>query len=146
MVYQSTVLGPVLWNTFFSDVAVPATRNGEQEIMFADDLNIFKFFPRNASDATIEEELHNTRRRVHKWGKLNRVAFDPGKEQVIIISPGVGSEDVFKMLGITFDGHLSLKYDIDGLLSRVRPKVKALLRTRSFYTDPELVSQFKTHI
>ena len=93
MTYQGTCFGSLLWNTYFGGVSKVIAEFQFRSVMFADDLNIFKFFPRNASDATIEAELHNTRRRVHKWGKLNRVAFDPGKEQVIIIHPGVGSED-----------------------------------------------------
>ena len=33
MVFQGTVLGPLLWNVFFADVAVPATSNNEQEVV-----------------------------------------------------------------------------------------------------------------
>ena len=66
MVYQGTVLGPLLWNTFFADVAVPATANGEREIIFADDLNIFNVFDRNEDNDVIHAELASIRRRVHK--------------------------------------------------------------------------------
>ena len=44
MVFQGTVLGPPLWNTYFADVAAPAKHNGGKEAIFADDLNIFKLF------------------------------------------------------------------------------------------------------
>ena len=40
-VFQGTVLGPPLWNVFFSDVAIPAKALGGKEAMFADDLNVF---------------------------------------------------------------------------------------------------------
>ena len=40
-VFQGTVLGPPLWNTFFADVSVPAASTGGQEAVFADDLNVF---------------------------------------------------------------------------------------------------------
>ena len=36
--------------------------------------------------------------------------------------------------------------DIESILSRCRPKIRALLRMRNFYSVPELVQQFKTHI
>ena len=35
---------------------------------------------------------------------------------------------------------------IDQLLAKIRPKITAILRTRSFYSTSELVCQFKTHI
>ena len=38
-VFQGTVLGPLLWNVFFSDVQVPASSTGGQESVFADDLD-----------------------------------------------------------------------------------------------------------
>jgi hypothetical protein len=41
-VFQGTVLGPCLWNTFFADVSVSAKSTGGKEAMFADDLNVFK--------------------------------------------------------------------------------------------------------
>ena len=39
-----------------------------------------------------------------------------------------------------------MRIDIDDLVSRCRPKIRALLRTRSFYSNTELLNQFKTHI
>ena len=35
-VFQGTVMGPMLWNTFFSDVSVPARCAGGSEQIFAD--------------------------------------------------------------------------------------------------------------
>ena len=35
---------------------------------------------------------------------------------------------------------------VDKLLSQIRPKVKAIVRTRTHYTEKDLISQFKTHI
>ena len=37
-VFQGTVLGPMLWNLFFEDAALPIRRSGFKEIVFADDL------------------------------------------------------------------------------------------------------------
>ena len=91
------------WNCFFADIAVPATRNGEHEIAFADDVYVFTYFDRSATDESIHAELATTRRRVHKWGKLHRVDFDPGKEHLFIIHPAFGDGQVFKLLGITCD-------------------------------------------
>ena len=38
-VFQGTVLGPPLWNTFFSDVTQPAASTGGDPSIFADDLS-----------------------------------------------------------------------------------------------------------
>ena len=35
---------------------------------------------------------------------------------------------------------------IDQLLAKIRPKITAILRARGFYSIPDLVSQFKSHI
>ena len=35
---------------------------------------------------------------------------------------------------------------IDQLLSKIRPKSIAILRTRAYYSDVELIQQYKTHI
>ena len=41
-VFQGTVLGPPLWNDFFSDVAVTAPSTGGEPSVFADDLSVFQ--------------------------------------------------------------------------------------------------------
>ena len=35
---------------------------------------------------------------------------------------------------------------VDAILSKVRPRIKALLRTRSHYSIASLIEQFKTHV
>ena len=132
--------------SFFADVSIPATLNQEREVIFADDLNIFKYFPRDATDDFICDEFSKTSQRVHKWGRLNRVSFDPQKESLIVVHPDRGTDDSFKLLGIRYDCQLRMASDIDDILARARPKIRALLRTRSFYSTAELVIQFKTHI
>ena len=75
-VFQGTVLGPPLWNSFFKDVATPASSSGGSEAVFADDLNVFKLFDKLASVEGIIEELTQCRQKVHSWGRSNRVSFD----------------------------------------------------------------------
>jgi hypothetical protein len=145
-VFQGTVLGPCLWNMFFSDVQVPACSTGGQESLFADDLSVFKKFDRYASNDDILKEMHVTRVRVHKWGRVNRVAFDPAKEHLVILHPIDGAGEPFKFLGCMFDCKLIMNQAVDKILSQIRLKVKAILRTRRYYDATELISQFKTHV
>ena len=79
-------------------------------------------------------------------GKRNRIEFDSSKEHLIIIHPLVPEGDNFKLLGTLIDPKLSMEPAIESILSRCRPKVKAILRTRRFYSIPDLLMQFKTHI
>ena len=50
------------------------------------------------------------------------------------------------MLGLMIDLDLRMHSAIDQLLSKIRPKSTAILRTRAYYSDSELLQQYKTHI
>jgi len=145
-VFQGTVLGPPLWNTFFADVAMPAASTGGKEAMFADDLNVFKAFDRQLPFAEAKTDLARCRTRTHNWGKTNRVSFDASKEVFAVLHPSLGHGPCFKLLGCMMDTDLRMQTCIDQLLSKIRPKITAILRTRGFYSIPDLVSQYKTHI
>jgi len=145
-VYQGTVLGPPLWNAFFADVAVPASSTGGSESKFADDLNVFKEFPQSMGPAQVQTDLEKCKDRTHKWGRKNRVTFDAQKEHIVILHPSRGLGDPFKLLGLLMDADLRMHSAIDQLLGKVRPKVTAILRTRAYYSVPDLINQFKTQI
>ena len=44
------------------------------------------------------------------------------------------------------DTKLVMRMAVDAILSKVRPRIKALLRTRSHYSIASLIEQFKTHV
>ena len=50
MLFQGTVWGPQLWNTFFCDAKKPVGKQGFTEVVYADDLNAFKAFDEKVSD------------------------------------------------------------------------------------------------
>ena len=145
-VFQGTVLGPTLWNVFFADVSFAATRHSGQEAMFADDLNISHFFPRSMGHTTIRETMEETQKDVHEWGRRNRVVFDASKEHFLIVHTRDGEGEDFKLLGCLIDCKLTVKPTIDYILAKVRPKAKAILRTRGQYNVEQMLHQFKTHI
>ena len=78
-VFQGTVLGPPLWNSFFADVAGPAASSGGRDAIFADDLNVFQEFDRLCPLPHCRSVLESCRSNVHKWGRTNRVSFDASK-------------------------------------------------------------------
>jgi len=145
-VFQGTVLGPPLWNTYFSDVNVPAKSTGGREAMFADDLNVFQEFDRQQPLPEIQGTLEKCRDKVHKWGRTNRVSFDPSKEHLVVLHPTANHGACFKLLGLLVDTDLRMHTAIDQLLTKIRPKITAILRTRAYYSVSQLLTQFKTHI
>eukprot|EP00973_Karenia_brevis_P037090 5113302-Karenia_brevis.AAC.1 len=111
MVYQGTVLGPVLWNTFFGSVYRPIREFGFDALVFADDLNAFRFVPNTFEDDLGYALLSDVSDIIHDWGYVNQVAFDPSKESCHILSCRGGDDTVlFKYLGIWFDVHLSMRH------------------------------------
>ena len=57
MVFQGTVLGPALWNCFFSDVATKVPVGNQKMNMFADDLNAEIQRPCSTSQDIMLDEL-----------------------------------------------------------------------------------------
>ena len=57
MVYQGTVLGPSLWNAFFEDARNAINITKFIEIVFADDLNAYRHYGRNAKNCTIRKHM-----------------------------------------------------------------------------------------
>ena len=145
-VFQGTVLGPPLWNTFFSDVSIPASSTGGEPSIFADDLSVFQKFDRKAKNSDCLNTMEKCRKKVHSWGRANRVIFDPLKEHAIILHSVQGEGDPFKLLGLLVDCKLIMLNAVEKILSQVRPKVQAILRTRKFYDNKQLIGQFKTHV
>ena len=145
-VFQGTVLGPPLWNSFFADVAVPASASGGKSAIFADDLNVFKLFDRETPIDELTNDLAECQTRVHAWGRANRVTFDPAKEHLVVLHPSEFHGEPFKLLGLMVDLDLRMHTAIDQLLSKIRPKSTAILRTRGYYNVPELLNQYKTHV
>ena len=114
--------------------------------MFADDLNVFQEFDRLVPLPTVVSTLEICRKRVHAWGRTNRVTFDPGKEHLVIMHPSLGHGAAFRLLGCTMDTDLRMHSAIEELMSKIRPKITAILRTRAYYSTLALIGQFKTHI
>ena len=101
MVFQGTVLGPILWNIFFKDIETTLLTLQFHETKFADDLSTFKPYPTNTPNDDIYNDLRNCQTHVHNWGHANGVAFDSQKERFVILHPYHGNGNDFKLLGPT---------------------------------------------
>ena len=114
--------------------------------MFADDLSVFQKFDRCVSNEECLQTSYLCRERVHKWGRKSRVAFDATKEHAVIIHPLSAEGDPFKLLGLLVDCKLIMLPAVEKILSQIKPKIRAILRTKKYYDNKTLISQFKTHI
>ena len=146
IVYQGTVLGPVLWNVFFEDARLPINECLFTEVVFADDLNAYRVFPASTDKKTRHACISECQRELHTWGEANQGVFDPCKESRHILSLDDASGTTFKLLGILFDDGLAMSDAVSQLVCEAGWKIKSLLRTRPYFSDAELIILYKSHL
>ena len=146
MVLQGTVLGPSLWNIFFKDVQRVADQCEAKEAKFADDLTMFKLFDTSVPSNEILSEMHMCQLQTHRWGSQHQVSFDAGKEEFAVLHHVYGDGPSFRLLGPVFDVKLCMHDAVDKLVRKARPKIHAILKSRRYYSEKNMVIQFKTHV
>ena len=151
MVYQGTVLGPVLWNAFFADAAEAVRIADFNEVVFADDLNAFREFDRCTPTAHVESCLNLCQSTLHDWGKANQVSFDAAKESMHVIARSRRDipEDLaenFRILGVLFDTRLTMAAAVHELVSEAKWRVKTIMRTHRFHDVPGLLNLYKSKV
>jgi len=134
------------WNTFFSDITTHVAEGKQQARLFADDLNVDTKCKVHVSDDLLLEELAEAQQRAHSWGVRNRVCFDSSKESFHVVHPRAETKTEFKMLGSLLDSGLTMRPLIDQLLTKCRPKAKAIQRLVHVFSVPDLICQFKAHV
>ena len=102
--------------------------------------------PHASSSTLLYASLEEAQCRTHAWGVKNQVQFDPSKEYFKILHPSLGEGEDFKLLGTLVDCKLGLVACIESLLSKVRPKMRALLRLQHLYSKVVMLDQYKSHI
>ena len=149
-VFQGTVLGPPLWNTFLADSRRPLNKRGFSDTTFADDLNAWKAFRLNRLAANPHEaplqELREVQAELHLWGAANRVEFDAGKESFHILHRRLHYGENFKVLGCVFDSQLLMHAAARHVATEAGWRLKVLLRSKRYVTTPELVRLYKAQI
>ena len=124
----------------------PAEATGCKERKFADDLTTFKSFERSTPNEDILLDLALCQSSVHKWGARNRVTFEPTKEEFAVLDPRGGTGGPFRLLGPLIDNQLRMHLAIDKLFRKAKPKARALLRCRRFFSIPEMLCLYKAHV
>ena len=72
--------------------------------------------------------------------------FDAAKESRHILSLTDSFGESFKLLGITFDGKLSMAEAVDEVVAAAGWKLRRLLRTKRYYSDADLIVLFEAHM
>ena len=79
------ICGHGLHHAPYTCVSEYTSANGFTETKFADDLRCDQ--KKRTPDGDIVAELKAQQNHIHRWGATNRVEFDPGKEELLIIYP-----------------------------------------------------------
>ena len=123
-----------LWNLFYEDAW-----RAIQEAGFVE-------FEHSVSVDSVMTEAKKCQTELHKWGKANRVSFDPAKESVHTVSHAQPHDDPSKLLGITFDCKLRMDLCVRETVNQASWKLTTILRTRRFHEVARLVQVHKSKI
>ena len=105
-----------------------------EAISYADDYNAFPLFPRHVSNDSVQESLLECQASLHDWGRANRVTFDAGKDETMIISTVSADGGPVKLLGIKFDNKLIMNTAAHKCATSAALKTKSLLRAHRYYS------------
>jgi hypothetical protein len=145
-VFQGTVWGPSLWNTYFEDATDAVETLGFIAMVFADDLDSFKAYPLATENHVIIDDIDSAQTNLHLWGDANSVQFDPGKESKHVVSTYDPWGNTFKILGVTFDCKLIMDQAVHETAIACGWKLQTLLRSSRFFNCTELINLYKSHV
>ena len=67
MVFQGTVVGSMLWNSFFGDVALEVPQGRQIMNFFTDDLTVEAYHFYRSASLAVMDELSEIQSRAHDW-------------------------------------------------------------------------------
>ena len=146
MVYQGTVLGPILWNLFFGDARRAIQMLKFSESVFADDLHACRNYDVKVPNRSIVATAKKCQERLHEWGRANEVEYEASKESITILSRVAPYGDNFKSLGVLFDPGLFMDDAIHKVYDSAMWKLRTVQRTTRFFTTIEMVNLYKSKV
>ena len=150
---QGSVLGPLLFLLYINDFS--KCSNVFDFHIFADDTNLFYS---NSNLAELESIVNYNLRMVSDWLMANKVSLNIDKTNFIIFHPPqkfkghivklkicnreIAQEKFIKYLGLLIDSHLSWKYHISHISSKIKRCIGILSKIRHSVTDLVLVQLY----
>ena len=131
---------------YFADARFEAQEKGYDDTFFAGDLNLCHDFPSSTSNEAIHEGLETCQKALHTREERNQVLFDAAKESKHVLHRRRPAGDSFWVLSVLWDLKLTMLKETKDVAKRAEWKLKALLRTRRFFSTQELVTLYKCHV
>ena len=110
-----------------------------EAIIYADDCNAFKHFTRQTSNNEVYDSLLKCQASLHAWRHANRVVFDAGKEETMIIQTVNADGGPVELLGIDFDNKMTMSIAAHKCATSAALKTRALLRAQRFYSTKDML-------
>ena len=129
MIFQGTVLGPLMWILFSLDLPEHVSQEIKEtcSYLFADDYTAEKVFPPETTQEDILNEMKKIQEKAHQWGKLNRATFEKTKESFVTISYTKPKGEPFRLLGPIIDPKLKMNVAIEAIRNKAMPRLQAII-------------------
>ena len=107
---QGSILGPILFLMYISEIEKIAKLYGLKLHMFADDMQLYISFQRNDILSSISN-IEHCLRHIKVWMSTNFLKVNEDKTQFLIISPKTNNRSIFSDLCISFGGSIIIPSD-----------------------------------
>ena len=94
----------------------------------------------------VYDSLLNCQASLHAWGHANRVVFDAGKDETMLISTTNLAGGPVKLFGVEFDNKLVMSIAAHKCCTFAALKTRALLRAQRFYSTKDMLMLYKSHV
>ena len=145
---QGSILGPLLFLVFINDL--PNSSNLFKCILFADDSTLSASFSR--ADMEIAIKINNELVSVNSWLDTNKICMNADKTKVITFSykrhmdipllkignANITEVDSIKFLGMHLDRHLTFKYYVDYISTKISKSIGILYKLK-YFLPPEVL-------
>ena len=138
------MFGALACGTVFTLRLVPTRRCGFDQVLFADDLNVFRTYDNDVSLNFLMVQLQHCQREVHLWGKADGESFERSKESFHVLSHVHFYGDPFRLLGMIFDLQFSMCVGVSECVHECHWRLSNVLCARRYFSLVDLVLQYNS--